>query len=83
MALKLDEEYFLRVRGEQQKLRSRAAALPSESYYCRYCRRKTIILHKPTTHYGEQMIVQAMCPKCHNEILASISFRAISFRLAS
>lgn len=83
MALKLDDEYFLRVRGEQQRLRSRAATLSSESHYCRYCRRKTIILHKPPTNYGEQMIVQAICPKCHNEVLASVSFRTIHFRFAS
>lgn len=83
MALKLDDEYFQRVRGEQQKLRSRANTMPAEAYYCRYCRRKTVMLYKPDTNYGERMIVQVKCPKCKNEILTAVSFRAISFRFAS
>lgn len=83
MALKLDEEYFHRVRGEQQQLRNQAKALPTETHYCSFCKRKTIVLYKPVTKYGERMVVQLKCPKCHNEILTAVSYRSISFRFAS
>ena len=81
--MKLNDSYFKRIRGEQDRPQDDPAALPPEEFFCGYCRRKTIVLYKAKTNYGQQMLIQLKCPKCKREILDTVSFRSVSFRFTS
>lgn len=83
MAVQLNEDYFQRVRGDQEQIRASARNLVPEMQYCSYCRRKTAVIYKPNTNFGGRMVVQVVCPKCHREIVSSVSYRRISYRRAS
>lgn len=83
MAVQLKEDYFRRVRGDQDQIRASTKDMVPEMQYCSFCRRKTAVIYKPKTNVGGRMVVQVVCPKCHREIVSCVSYRRISYRRAS
>lgn len=82
MAVQLKEDYFQRVRGDQEQIRASTKGMVPEKQYCSYCRRKTAVVYKPNTNFGGRMVVQVVCPKCRREIVSCVSYRRISYRRA-
>lgn len=47
MAVQLKEDYFRRVRGDQDQIRASTKDMVPEMQYCSFCRRKTAVIYKP------------------------------------
>ena len=77
MAVQLKEDYFQRVRGDQEQIRASTRDMVPEMQYCSYCRRKTAVIYKPKTNIGRRMVVQVVCPKCHREIVSRSEERRV------
>lgn len=78
----IDNEYFSRVKREQDAIASTIKEMSAEEDECPYCGRRADTVFTPDKPVGVTIVVKTKCKKCGNEIFLPVSFRMVSFRMA-